>query len=35
MTSVDIFQIVFIVLFFAVSVIGFLKAATSDEKEDS
>ena len=31
---VEIFQIVFLVLVFVIGVGGFLKAATSDDKED-
>ena len=31
MTALDIFQIIFIVAVFAVGVIGFIRAATSDD----
>jgi hypothetical protein len=31
MTTLDIFQIVFIVIVFAVGLIGFIKAATKDD----
>ena len=31
MTTLDIFQIVFICIVFAVGLIGFMKAATSDD----
>ena len=33
MTGVDIFEVVFLVLVFGVGVIGFIKAATSDDKK--
>jgi len=33
MTSVDIVEVVFLVVVFGVSVIGFIKAATSDDKD--
>lgn len=33
MSYVEIFQIVFLVLVFTVSVVGFLKAATKDDKK--
>jgi len=35
MSYVEIFQLVFLVAVFAVGVIGFIKVATSDEKEDN
>lgn len=35
MSGIEIFQIIFLVVVFAVGVIGFIKAATSDDsKED-
>jgi len=34
MNYVEIFQIVFLILVFAVGVIGFIKAATSDKKNE-
>ena len=34
MDSVELFQVIFLVAVFAVGVIGFLKAATSDDKEN-
>jgi len=33
MTGVDIFEVVFLVIVFGVGVIGFIKAATSDDKK--
>lgn len=35
MTSVDIFEVVFLVAVFLVGVIGFIKAATSEDKKKS
>lgn len=32
MSSVEIFQIVFLIIVFGVGVIGFIKAATKDDK---
>jgi len=32
MSGVDIFEIVFLAIFFLVSVIGFIKVATKDDK---
>lgn len=34
MSYVEIFQIVFLIAVFAVAMIGFIKAATNDKKED-
>ena len=34
MTYLDIFQVIFLVIVFAVSIIGFMKVATSEDKED-
>jgi len=34
MSYVEIFQIVFLIAVFAIGVIGFIKAATNDKKED-
>ncbi len=33
MTGVDIFEVVFLVVVFLVGVVGFIKAATSDDKK--
>lgn len=33
MSSVEIFQIVFLVVVFVVGLVGFIKAATADDKE--
>ena len=35
MTNVDIVEVVFLVLVFLGGVIGFIKAATSDDKKDN
>ena len=34
MSYVEVFQLVFLVLVFAVGVIGFIKAATSEEQKE-
>lgn len=33
MSAIEIFQIIFLVIIFAVGVIGFMRAATSDDKD--
>lgn len=34
MSYVEVFQIIFLIIVFAVGVIGFIKAATSDKKDE-
>jgi len=34
LSYVDIFQIVFLIIVFAIGFIGFMRAATSDDKDD-